>query len=102
MVLSVSKALFSNVFRLHENEKPAFSNFSKNASEKLRFCNAGIRVEGRPYHRDDSVFSSFSGLVWPIKGMSDHRIICKSGTTMSCPCASFENVHFPAQSLRFF
>ena len=38
VVLSFSKALFSNVFRLHENEKPAFSNFPKNTSEKLRFC----------------------------------------------------------------
>jgi len=39
---------FQNVFRPHENEKPAFSNFSglKSVFEKLRFCHGLVSEVG--------------------------------------------------------
>jgi len=45
---SVRKLRFQNVFRPHENEKPAFSNFSglKSVSERLRFRDGLVWVVG--------------------------------------------------------
>ena len=58
------KFRFQNIFRPHENKKPAFSNCSslKTIFEKLRFRDR-FGVDGRPNRRNKAAFSNLSGEV---------------------------------------
>jgi len=59
-VIVVEKLRFQNVFRPHENAKPAFLNFPglKSVFEKLRFRDGLVWTV--------SLFSNFSGVVWTL------------------------------------
>ena len=71
-VIVLEKFSFQNVFRPHENIKPAFSNFSglKSVFEKLRFRD-GFSVDGRPNRRNKAGFPNISWIIWKGKKLSD-------------------------------
>ena len=64
-VIVFKKLRFQNVFRLHLNATPVFSNSSKLKSffKKAPFS-WRISVDGRPNRRNKAAFSNFSGIVW--------------------------------------
>jgi len=71
------KLRFQNVVCPHENEKPAFSNFSGLKSVVLK-----VPFSLRPTRRNTAAFSNFSGVVWMepyrfseiLLSESDHRL----------------------------